>query len=170
MFINTLYLFSMFVFNRAKQQKDASRCFTYKLWGNGVLIELVHTKSACSTTSIVGGEAVIRGCGLCAWCACKLLYFFPIVQTHAYRLTHALQCILYRECSSVNHHQSLVIQLIRNSICADTEKVQGEHLDFGASKNRQRQLQKTVPTYIKNNPKATQTPSYKIQNIGGEEG
>ena len=36
--------------------------------------------------------------------------------------------------------------------------------------NRQRQLQKTVPTYIKNNPKTTQTPFHKIQNIEGEEG
>ena len=35
MFINTLYLFSMFVFNKAKQQKKVSRCFTYNLLGKG---------------------------------------------------------------------------------------------------------------------------------------
>ena len=114
-----LYLFSMFVLDWAKQQKMFHGVLRTSYGEMGV--DWVGTYRICMFTNVYYG-----GWGfnpwmwtvwvVCAWCACQLLYVFPIIQIHAYRLTHALYCTLYRECSSVNHLQSLVIQLIRSTI------------------------------------------------------
>ena len=117
-----------------------------------VLIELVHTESACSTTSILGIVAVVRGCGMYARCACYLVYLFPIIQTYSYSPTHAPQSILYRECRSVKHQQLLSRWLFNSQSIPyfpDTQKVEREHFDFVASKNIHTKLPKTLPTFIK---------------------
>ena len=44
--------------------------------------------------------------------------------------------------------------------CADTQKVQKEHLDFGASKNRQTKVHKSTPNLHKNIPNATHALSH----------
>ena len=83
------------------------------------MIEFVHTESACLTTSILGGVVVVRGCGLCAWCASHLLYLFLIIQPariqpHPRTVVHTLKKMHRFESPTIV--ESLVIQLIRNTI------------------------------------------------------
>ena len=52
-----------------------------------VLIELVHTESACST-SILGIVAAVRGCGMYVRCACYFIFSQLYKRTHTAPPTH----------------------------------------------------------------------------------
>ena len=83
-----------------------------------VFINLFHTESACETTSILGGEALVHRCELCVCVCCAsphLPHLSPLMQTHAYSFTHGPLCKLYRQCS-VNNQQSLVTHIIGNTM------------------------------------------------------